>query len=204
MSAISEGPSSLAMATRNDLSMADASASAGSYRRADLAKMLGDAMAHLEAGVALTSGSGTRQGGRGVTDEQARRRFAEARVAVLGTVDASGAPHLVPITFAVEGDTVWSAVDEKPKRSPSLRRHANLRSHPAAGLLVQHWDEDWAVLWWVRADGTAILHDAVETVERVRELLQEKYDQYARARISAPVIEFEVSSWHGWASAPSN
>jgi len=139
-----------------------------------------------------------------VTGDEARRRFAGARVAVLGTVDASGTPHLVPITFAVEGDTVWSAVDEKPKRSPSLRRHANLRTNAAARLLVQHWDEDWAALWWVRADGTAILHDAVETVERVRELLREKYNQYSRVRISAPVIEFEVSSWHGWAAAPSS
>ena len=82
-------------------------------------------------------------------------RFASARVARLATVDAGGGPHVVPITFAVDGDVIWSAVDDKPKRSRELKRLANIRSNPAVSVLADHYDDDWTRLWWVRADGTA-------------------------------------------------
>ncbi len=89
-----------------------------------------------------------------MTPAEARARFAAARVARLATADAGGRPHLVPIAFAVAGDTIYSAVDAKPKRTRALRRLANVRENPAVSLLVDHWDEeDWAALWWVRADG---------------------------------------------------
>ena len=89
-----------------------------------------------------------------MTPAEARARFAAARVARLATADAAGRPHLVPIAFAVAGDTIYSAVDAKPKRTRALRRLANVRENPAVSLLVDHWDEDdWAALWWVRADG---------------------------------------------------
>ena len=65
-----------------------------------------------------------------MTGAEARRRFAEARVAHLATADASGRPHLVPIVFALAGDTVYSAIDGKPKRSTALRRLANVASNP--------------------------------------------------------------------------
>lgn len=73
---------------------------------------------------------------------EARARFAAARVARLATADAAGSPHIVPIAFAVEGDTIYSAVDAKPKRTKALRRLANVRANPAVSLLVDHWDED--------------------------------------------------------------
>jgi PPOX class probable F420-dependent enzyme len=79
-----------------------------------------------------------------VSPEEARARFAAARVARLATADAAGRPHLVPIAFAVAGDTIYSAVDAKPKRTRALRRLANVRANPAVSLLVDHWDEeDW-------------------------------------------------------------
>jgi PPOX class probable F420-dependent enzyme len=77
-----------------------------------------------------------------------------ARIARLATVDALGTPHLVPIVFAVDGDRVYSAVDAKPKRSPALRRLANIAVNPHVAVLVDHYAEDWTTLWWVRADGT--------------------------------------------------
>ena len=52
--------------------------------------------------------------------EEARARFAAARVARLATADAAGVPHLVPVVFAVDGDLVYSAVDAKPKRTTAL------------------------------------------------------------------------------------
>ena len=87
--------------------------------------------------------------------EQARWRFAQARVARLATADASGRPHLVPMVFALAGDTIYSAVDAKPKRSTSLRRLANIAANPRVAVLVDHYDGDCNELWWVRADGSA-------------------------------------------------
>lgn len=135
-----------------------------------------------------------------MTGEQARRRFAAARVAVLATVDSTGAPHLVPVTFAVEGSTVWSAVDGKPKRGGPLRRHANIRADPRVSLLAQHWNEDWSALWWVRADGTGAVVDEPATVARVAGLLRAKYPQYGHVAVGGPVIEVTVRVWRGWAA----
>ena len=104
-----------------------------------------------------------------MTAAEARARFAAARVARLATADAAGRPHLVPIAFAVSGDTVYSAVDAKPKRTRALRRLANVRENPAVSLLVDHWDEeDWGRLWWVRADGRGRVLDPAEPEARAR------------------------------------
>jgi PPOX class probable F420-dependent enzyme len=129
---------------------------------------------------------------------EARLRFTKARVAMLATADATGVPHLVPITFVVDGATVYSAVDGKPKRGTHLRRHDNIRAQPRVSLLVQHWAEDWSRLWWVRADGLAKVTDDPSTVDRVARLLQRKYDQYDRVGVGGPVIEVDVRSWLGW------
>ena len=59
---------------------------------------------------------------------EARRRFAAARVARLATVAADGAPHLVPVVFALIEETVYSVVDAKPKRTTELRRLENVRA----------------------------------------------------------------------------
>jgi PPOX class probable F420-dependent enzyme len=140
---------------------------------------------------------------------EARRRFAAARVAVLSTVDSSGAPHLVPITFALTeavteavtdaaGSTIFSAVDGKPKRATRLRRHANIEAEPRVSLLVQHWDEDWSLLWWVRADGRATVSDESATVGRAIGLLRAKYEQYVEVDVHGPIIEIAVERWYSW------
>jgi PPOX class probable F420-dependent enzyme len=131
---------------------------------------------------------------------EARARFAAARVARLATADAAGRPHLVPIAFAVEGDTVYSAVDAKPKRTRALRRLANVRENTAVSLLVDHWDEeDWAALWWVRADGRGRVLDPEEPeVADAVELLRERYP---RQRDAGEVLAVDVERWSGWAAA---
>jgi PPOX class probable F420-dependent enzyme len=135
-------------------------------------------------------------------ESKARECFAASRVATLATVDDSGAPHVVPVTFAVDGATVWSAVDAKPKRSTELRRHTNIRSHPYVSLLVQHWDEDWSQLWWARADGLAVVTDSLSAVHRAVSLLREKYEQYRNVDVHGPVIEIAVRQWRGWSTNP--
>ena len=67
---------------------------------------------------------------RGVSPEEARERFAAARVARLATADRDGRPHIVPIVFALDGDRIYSAVDQKPKRTTALRRLANIARQP--------------------------------------------------------------------------
>jgi PPOX class probable F420-dependent enzyme len=138
-----------------------------------------------------------------LTADEARRRFAEAPVAVLATLAPDGAPHLVPITFAVRPDdpaAVVSAVDAKPKRATALRRHANISANSRVGLLVQHWDEDWSRLWWVRADGTAEVSDSAGLLRTAGALLRAKYPQYERMPLTGPVIQVRVDRYRGWAA----
>jgi PPOX class probable F420-dependent enzyme len=119
-------------------------------------------------------------------------RLASARVARLAT----SAPRIVPVTFAIAGETIYHAVDHKPKATRQLARLDDLRADPRASLLVDHYDDaDWTRLWWVRADGTArILDDAPEAID----LLVEKYAQYRERRPEGPVIALDVQRIKGW------
>jgi PPOX class probable F420-dependent enzyme len=132
-----------------------------------------------------------------LTEEQLRGRFAEARVLRLGTADAAGKPHLVPATFAVVGDVVAIAVDHKPKRHVNLKRLRNVGENPAVTILVDHFDEDWDRLWWVRADGEARVIENELAYELV-DALVDKYEQYRERRPAGPVIEIQVNRWSGW------
>ncbi|HEX6475746.1 MAG TPA: TIGR03668 family PPOX class F420-dependent oxidoreductase [Acidimicrobiales bacterium] len=140
-----------------------------------------------------------------MNEREAHRRLAAARVARLATADRRGHPHVVPICFAVDGDRLYSAVDHKPKRGPDLRRLDNLRANPAASVLVDHYEEDWDRLWWVRADGVATVlepEDARASEERGRalDLLTRKYDQYIGRTPGGAVISLTLQSWRSWAS----
>jgi len=131
----------------------------------------------------------------------ARDRFASARVARLATVDGSGQPHLVPMVFALDGDTIYSAVDAKPKRSTALRRLANVAANPRVSVLVDHYDDDWAELWWARADGTArvLPVDGAEG-RRAVGLLVARYRQYTKNPPNGPVLAIDVARWTGWSA----
>ena len=106
----------------------------------------------------------------------------------------------MPIAFAVAGETIYSAVDAKPKRTRALRRLANVRENPAVSLLVDHWDEeDWERLWWVRADGEGRVLDpgepeAVQAIGLLRE-------RYPRQREAGEVLAVDVARWSGWTAA---
>jgi PPOX class probable F420-dependent enzyme len=131
-----------------------------------------------------------------VSEDEARRRFAAARVARLATADAEGVPHVVPVVFAVERDTVVVAVDRKPKRTTALKRLANVRANPRVALLADHYaDDDWDAVWWARADGTGRVLDASE---RAVELLRGRYAQYADTPPGGPVLAVDVHRWSGW------
>jgi PPOX class probable F420-dependent enzyme len=134
-----------------------------------------------------------------VTTDEARQRFAQARVARLATAGSDGRPHLVPIVFAVKGDRIYSAVDAKPKQTTSLRRLANVRENPAVAVLVDHYDDDWTTLWWVRADGLGRVLDAdKDEAQRAIALLRDRYPQQ---QATGAVLAIDVERWQGWSAA---
>ncbi len=131
---------------------------------------------------------------------EARRRFAASPVARLATVRADGRPHLVPVCFAVDGDTIVSVVDAKPKRSTALRRLDNVRAQPAVSLLVDHYADDWTALWWVRVDGRATVVESGADHERAIDQLAAKYAQYREPRPGGAVVVVADLAWHGWSA----
>jgi len=128
-------------------------------------------------------------------------RLTAARVARLATIAADGRPHLVPIVFALDGDTLYSAVDRKPKRSQTLRRIENARARPDVTILVDHYDDDWRQLWWIRLRGRARVLDDGEERERALALLRDKYPQYRVEPPDGPVLAVDVSVVRDWSAS---
>lgn len=127
-------------------------------------------------------------------------RLTAARVARLATTDPDGRPHLVPIVFALEGDTLYSAVDHKPKRSSKLQRIENARARPDVTILIDHYEEDWDRLWWIRIRGLARVLDDGEERDRALGLLREKYLQYRTEPPDGPVLAVDVIDIREWTS----
>src|SRR5881296_268065 len=100
-----------------------------------------------------------------------RRHIADAAVARLATADAHGKPHVVPISFALDDDTLYFAVDTKPKRTDDLKRLRNIAANPAVSVLFDHYEDDWSRLWWVRIDGAARIVDDELAAARAIDLL---------------------------------
>jgi PPOX class probable F420-dependent enzyme len=127
-----------------------------------------------------------------------RRLAATARVARLATTDPDGRPHLVPIVFVLARDTLYSAVDEKPKSSRALRRIENARARPDVTVLVDEYEEDWERLWWVRLRGRARVLDGGDEAEHAVGLLAGKYEQYRDRPPAPPVLAVDIVEWRGW------
>jgi PPOX class probable F420-dependent enzyme len=130
--------------------------------------------------------------------EQPRRLVESARVARLATVGPDGRPHLVPVAFVLLGKVVYSAIDEKPKRSTRLRRLANIEATGRACLLIDEYREDWSALWWVRLDGNGrVVSDPAEA-DRALAALAAKYPQYVERPPRGPVLAVDVTNWATW------
>ena len=133
----------------------------------------------------------------------ARARLEGARVGELATVRADTGPHVVPVCFALAGDTVVTAIDAKPKSTTALRRLENVRANPRASLLVHAYDDrDWSQLWWVRVDGGAeVVTDGPLHAQAVDRLVA-KYGQYREHPPSGAVIRVSIDRWASWEWAP--
>jgi len=132
-----------------------------------------------------------------LTEGEARTRLAAARVARLATADRDGQPHLVPVTFAVDGDLIYTAVDHKPKTTANLRRLRNIRENPRVALLADYYAADWVALWRVRVDGRASIIEDETAMRHQIDMLAERYEQYRRTRPAGPVIALEAGRWTG-------
>ena len=130
-----------------------------------------------------------------------RRRVTTARVARLATIGTGGQPHLVPAVFALDDPVVWIAIDHKPKRSRDLARLRNIAAQPAVSVLVDHYEDDWTRLWWVRLDGDARVLPEDGWHEPISKLAA-KYPQYRDSPPEGPVIEIRIRTWRGWAASP--
>jgi PPOX class probable F420-dependent enzyme len=129
----------------------------------------------------------------------ARRRVAEARVGRLATLTPEGRPHIVPCCFVLDDQTVYSAVDAKPKSTLALRRLENVRAHPSCSLLVDHYaDDEWADLWWIRVDGSGRVIEQGEERARAVDLLKAKYRQYRETTPPGAVVALDIERWRTW------
>jgi PPOX class probable F420-dependent enzyme len=136
-----------------------------------------------------------------VNEARCRAHLAAARAGRLATVRPDGRPHVVVCCFAVEGDQVWTAIDAKPKSGAPLQRLENVRANPQVSLLVDHYEEDWARLWWVRVDGTAAILEHGAEEERAIAALTARYPQYARTPPPGPVIAIAIERITGWSAS---
>jgi PPOX class probable F420-dependent enzyme len=137
-----------------------------------------------------------------VNENEALRRLERARVGRLATADGAGTPHVVPFVFALDGRTVYWAVDRKPKRSPRLKRLENIEQNPKVEMVTDHYAEDWTSLWWVRATGEARVVEDDRERARALELLTAKYDQYRREPPTGPVVAIDLARVIGWEARP--
>ena len=127
----------------------------------------------------------------------AEERLADARAGRLATVTAGGDPHVVVVCFVLHEGVVYTAVDAKPKARRDLKRLENVRATGRASLLVDHYEEDWSQLWWVRVDGAARVIVSAPAIDA----LAGKYAQYRAHRPAGPVIALAPDRWRSWAAS---
>jgi len=118
-------------------------------------------------------------------------------LARLATIRPDGSPRVVPICFALAGDTLYTAIDEKPKRTRRLARLGDIDRDPRVEVVIDHYDDDWSRLWWVRLRGRARV---VERDDRALALLCRKYQQYRERPPAGPFIVVEIDERLEWSA----
>jgi PPOX class probable F420-dependent enzyme len=119
------------------------------------------------------------------------------RVAHLAFVDEHDHPRVLPVTFAIAAGAAWSAIDEKPKRSPAPARLRHLRRRPAAALCVDRYDDDWSRLAWVQLLGAVEIVDAADAPQAM-DALAARYAPYRARRPPGPLLRLEPERALHW------
>jgi PPOX class probable F420-dependent enzyme len=139
------------------------------------------------------------QGDAMLTDTQ--RRFLDlVRVAHLATVGADAQPHLVPVCFSLDRNTIYITIDEKPKRADiPLKRIRNIQQNPAVAVTVDRWDEDWTRLGWIMLRGRADILPDGEEHDAAQHQLRLRYPQYRTMNLATlPVIAVRIRRVAAW------
>jgi PPOX class probable F420-dependent enzyme len=116
----------------------------------------------------------------------------------MATSDRRGNPHVVPVVFALDGRTLYWVVDRKPKRTQDLKRLDNIRANPSVQFVVDHYDEDWAGLWWVRLTGRGRVVEDQEERATALARLAKKYPQYRADAPEGAVVAVDVETVSAW------
>jgi PPOX class probable F420-dependent enzyme len=131
-----------------------------------------------------------------------RALLAEARRATLATIDPRGRARLVPICFVVDGDVLWSPLDEKPKAVADVRTLARVRDiteRPEVTVLVDRWSEDWDQLAWLRVHGRAALVEPDDVTTGILASLRARYPQYEdHALEHRPMLTVRIETATRW------
>jgi PPOX class probable F420-dependent enzyme len=137
-----------------------------------------------------------------MNEDEARARAEGARVARLGTLSRTGRVDLVPMTFAIVDDVMYTAVDHKPKTTTELKRLENVRVNPEVSVLIDDYDDrNWSALWWVRLRGLARVLEDEPMREPAIDALVAKYGQYRTVRPAGPAIAIELIRWQWWSAS---
>mgnify|MGYP001402033711 FL=1 len=120
-----------------------------------------------------------------------------ADVARFATTDGIQ-PHLVPVVLVSEGNHIYLPIDGKLKKPGRLKRMSNIELHPEVALLVDHYEEDWSQLWWVRIDAIASI---VPLPTAARNKFTEKYLGYGHTEIGIESIKLEVVNVQKWSNS---
>ena len=129
-------------------------------------------------------------------DAEALQRLAAARAQVC-SITPDGGPVVV-VTFAVIGLNVVHMIDEKPKTTHQLQRLQNVETLPVAAMLVDHYDDDWHQLWWVRVGWEVVIEKDGGNWWEARSRLKGKYRQYRNAPPSGPAIFLSIDRLSHW------
>ena len=124
---------------------------------------------------------------------------AGARHGVLATAHAVRGTDAVPVVFGLlAGPRLVVPVDAvKPKRRMRLQRVINIERDPRCVLLVDHYEEDWDRLWWVRIHATAresaVTGDALDA-------LRSRYPRYGAPGAVVTTLVLDPTAVTGWAA----
>lgn len=136
-------------------------------------------------------------------DLHVREFVTAARLAHLATSDAAGAPHNVPLCYWFDGERIYFAIDEKPKRATGrgLKRMRNIADNPRVAIVIDHYEEDWSQLGYVMIRGLArVVEDPEEYLQALRNL-RDKYVQYRGMTFTPeknPIVRIDPVSVHAW------